>query len=123
MNRLTAFLRRLVFGRITPPLPIDAPAAPEAPAAPACPFYGYNAIPEFRILASSGGNQCALKIGRFAPCMVEVYLKQPPEWSTCPLSGPYRPACANLARVMIEWRKVQMNTATVKAAMHNFNRL
>jgi hypothetical protein len=39
---------------------------------PQCPFYGYHAIEAFKVLVSSGGNQCGLITAAYAPCRMET---------------------------------------------------
>jgi hypothetical protein len=48
-----------------------------------CPFYGRH---PFRTgLMDSGGNQCAIIADSYAPCVMEVSLKETPDYLTCEL--------------------------------------
>lgn len=57
-----------------------------------CPFYGRHMIliaqgsvslmPLRLILLDSGGNQCAITMDGYAPCLLEIEGK-PVEWSAC----------------------------------------
>ena len=49
-----------------------------------CPFYGFNTIASMRVLARTGGNQCAVIHG-FAPCQMEMAGLHP-IWDLCPLN-------------------------------------
>lgn len=53
-----------------------------------CPLYGYHALDELKILASSHGNQCPI-LGAFrnaySPCGMEV-AGQAPDWAACLLN-------------------------------------
>jgi hypothetical protein len=59
-----------------------------------CEFYGYHAIPAMRVLARSGGNQCALVTSAFAPCKMEL-AGRAPDWPLCPYnpSAPIPRSC------------------------------
>ena len=50
---------------------------------PACPFYGFTAM--FSFMRDSGDNQCALKIGLYDPCQMEI-AGDKPIWVGCPLN-------------------------------------
>jgi hypothetical protein len=49
-----------------------------------CPFFGYQAIEKLRVMAASGGNQCALIDSAYAPCRM-VIAGQNPNWAQCPM--------------------------------------
>ena len=57
-----------------------------------CPFYGHAmyqtglgiASPRPFLLLKTNGNQCALLVTRFAPCLMETN-HETPDWKTCPL--------------------------------------
>jgi hypothetical protein len=51
-----------------------------------CPFYGYAALPNRKVLVSSGGNQCALITDAHAPCRMEQD-GQHPELEHCIFNG------------------------------------
>jgi hypothetical protein len=51
-----------------------------------CPFYGKHAVADDRFpLIDSGGNQCALILDSFAPCVMEVSLAREPDAAKCGL--------------------------------------
>ncbi len=50
-----------------------------------CPFYGNSASRVSFGLIASGGNQCAIIVDSYAPCVMEVAMKKPPDAATCPL--------------------------------------
>lgn len=58
-----------------------------------CPFFGYHAIIPMRVLASTGGNQCALITEAFAPCRM-VLAGRNPTWADCPLQDRVHPKFA-----------------------------
>jgi len=54
-----------------------------------CPFYGKCALPLARAVVPQGGNQCALVLTAFSPCVMEVDEKKAPDWPTCPRNTAY----------------------------------
>lgn len=53
-----------------------------------CPFYA-NALHQFpganwQLVPNRGSNQCALITNAHSPCIMEVKMGAPPEWSGCP---------------------------------------
>ncbi len=47
-----------------------------------CPFYGLGAHTDVLLLAATFGNQCALRVEGFAPCLMEVSGEEP-AWGSC----------------------------------------
>jgi len=51
-----------------------------------CPFYGHHASELMRTILSSGGNQCALITGAYAPCKMETAGAEP-DLERCEFNG------------------------------------
>jgi len=50
-----------------------------------CPFYGKHASILVPAIVDQGGNQCAIIIGSYAPCIMEVSQGREPDAATCKL--------------------------------------
>jgi len=49
-----------------------------------CPFYGKHATDHFPLI-DQHGNQCAIIVRSYSPCVMEVTLGRAPEMRACPL--------------------------------------
>lgn len=68
---------------------VDSVTPKKRGAVMSCPFYGRHASAEFGEfgLVPSNGNQCAVIVRSFAPCMMEVSLGREPDARACDLLG------------------------------------